>query len=161
MENWLTFVRWAHVLAAASWLGEVVIINFVLVPALGHLDPAYRERFLEAVFPRVFRLASVLSVVTVLTGLVLALRLSGGHLEVFTTTEWGQRVLAGGSMGLLLTLFHFVMEPKLERSIATMGRDPGANGSDHVMRRLRLVPRAGLIALLVIFGLMMYAARGI
>jgi uncharacterized membrane protein len=27
-------LRWIHVLAGAAWLGEVVVINFVLVPTL-------------------------------------------------------------------------------------------------------------------------------
>ncbi|MPZ19917.1 MAG: hypothetical protein GEV06_18675 [Luteitalea sp.] len=161
MESWLTFVRWAHVLAAASWLGEVVVINFVLVPVLGHLDTGSRERFVDAVFPKIFRLASVLSTLTILTGLILALRFSGEHLDLFTTTAWGRAILAGGTMGLLLTAFHFVMESRLERSIASHRKNPGASVADDVLHRLRVIPRVGLVVLLVIFGLMMYAARGL
>lgn len=148
-------------MAGASWLGEVVVINAVLVPALGRLDAQKREAFASLVFPRIFRLASVLSAVTVATGLVLAIGLSRGNLEIFVATTWGRAILAGGGLGFLLTLFHFFMEQRLTGLLGAHVGISGTSAVDEFHHRLRVIPRAGLAVLLLIFGLMMYAARGI
>lgn len=69
-------LRWMHLLAGASWLGEVVVVNVVLVPILARLEPEKRGWFLSAIFPHIFRLASVLSLTTILAGVALNLSLS-------------------------------------------------------------------------------------
>ncbi len=55
------YVRWIHVLAASAWFGEVVAINFILIPTLSSYQGEGRKSFLSNVFPRVFRMASILS----------------------------------------------------------------------------------------------------
>ncbi|HET6443351.1 MAG TPA: hypothetical protein VFI27_02130 [candidate division Zixibacteria bacterium] len=32
MINWLIVVRWIHILGGAAWLGEVITVNFVIMP---------------------------------------------------------------------------------------------------------------------------------
>src|SRR5690606_36989802 len=54
MASWIIPIRWLHVLCASAWLGEVVTINFVLVPALSGRAGAARREFLASVFPKVF-----------------------------------------------------------------------------------------------------------
>ena len=58
----------------------------------------------------------------------------------------------------MLTLFHFVIESKLEPVV----RDDETPDEiiDGVLRHLRVIPRYGLGVLVIIFGSMMYAARG-
>lgn len=96
-----------------------------------------------------------------ITGLVLALGFSRGNLELFLTTAWGRAILVGGTLGLLLTLFHFFMDQRLTRLLAHHSDIPGTAAMDELHHRIRIIPRAGLVVLVVIFGLMMYAARGI
>jgi hypothetical protein len=38
--NWLAIFRWLRILAGAAWLGEVVVIVFVLVPAVLRMPAA-------------------------------------------------------------------------------------------------------------------------
>jgi alpha-D-ribose 1-methylphosphonate 5-triphosphate synthase subunit PhnL len=63
--------------------------------------------------------------------------------------------LTGGALGLGLTLFHHLVERRLS---PVMAGNP--SGLVYVEQRLRVVPRVGLLVLLVVMGAMMYAARG-
>lgn len=153
-------LRWIHVATGAAWLGEVVAVNFVLVPVLLRAGRDRQRWMLATVFPRVFHLASWLAVPAVLSGALLNLSMTGWRLdwELLTTTRWGLSILIGGTLGLALTLFHFVIESRLEGVVTdTESSDEALDG---VMARLRTVPRYGLGVLIVVFGSMMYAARG-
>jgi len=161
MDALVNPIRWVHVLAAAAWLGEVVVINFVLIPALGRFDLSTRRRFLTNVFPRIFRLASVLSATTVAAGLFLVLHRTGGDPALLTESRWGVGILIGGSMGILLTLFHFFMENRLAKRIGVgCMEEPSDADLEDVHTKLKIVPRVGLAVITTIALLMMYAARG-
>lgn len=68
MPDWIVVLRWIHVLSASAWFGEVVVINVVLIPALSGRHGAARREMLATIFPKVFRLASVLATTTTVTG---------------------------------------------------------------------------------------------
>jgi uncharacterized membrane protein len=167
MNPWtITIIlRWVHVIAGAAWLGEVVVVNFILLPTLVRLDSEKRNWFLETVFPQVFRLASVLSLLTILAGAALNLSLSGWQLDValnrLVTTRWGWSILIGGALGLALTLFHLFIESSLEPLVIAAGDGLEDPQEELVLRRLHIIPRMGLGVLLLIFLLMMVAVRGI
>lgn len=152
--------RWIHVGAGAAWFGEVVVVVFILVPIVIRLGADRRGWFLATVFPRVFRLASVLSATAVLAGGFLWLATNNWHLNLnrLVTETWGLSILIGGALGLGLTLFHFVAESKLEPLAIKAGT--GEIDDDLLVRRLTIIPRVGLGILVVVFGAMMYAARG-
>ncbi len=155
---------WIHLLAGTAWLGEVVVVNFVLVPVLARLEPAKRGWFLSAIFPRIFRLASVLSLTTVLAGASFNLSLSDWQVDVaasrLISSRWGWSILVGGLLGLGLVLFHFVAEHRLEPHVVASDDDLDDTAFALVLRRLKIIPRAGLGVLLLIVFLMMFAARG-
>lgn len=160
MPDWLFAVRLAHVVAGVAWIGEVATVAFVLFPALRRADAAGARVLLDGVFPRVFRLATVLGGTAVLTGLVLLLFGPGG-LERALTTAWGTRVLAGGILGATLFGFHLLLEPRLERRLRARADEGGgtAEGDDVDVRILLIAPRVGLLVLLTTVGLMSAAAR--
>ncbi len=156
MDEWAIVVRWVHVLAGAAWFGEMVVINLVLVPALGRLERVQGLELLRAVFPRIFSLASWLSIVAVASGfLLLGEMVDWCYWDLLIESRWGRSILTGGTLGLGLTFFHHLVERRLSPAMAG---DP--SGLVYVERRLRVVPRAGLLVLLVVMGAMMYAARG-
>ena len=158
--NWYLAVRWIHVFAAASWFGEVVTINFVLVPALRQLNMQQRARFLNTVFPRIFRLASVLSATTVVTGAVLFVKRVGLNVEAIFGSASATFLAIGAIMGLALTFFHFFMEPRLAKLCHIADAEGNDDVTDSVVSRLRVVPRGGLAFMSLIVLFMMLGARG-
>jgi len=160
--NPVVLFRWLHILAGATWLGEVATINFILVPSLSSMDPAQRPRVIRRIFPLLFRLASVLSLLSIFSGLAMSYLNSGWRdLSIFFTTRWGLAILSGGFLGLGLTAFHFFVERRLEPVVAALDEDTPQEDIDRVLVFLKIVPRVGFAVLIIIFLLMMYAARGV
>ena len=153
--------RWVHILAGGAWLGEVVAVVFILVPILIRLETERRGWFLTTVFPRVFRLASVLSLTAVTAGALLYLASNDWNLALgrLVSEPWGVSILIGGSLGLALTIFHFVVEGRLEPVVTRAAS--GEIDETKVIRFLTIVPRVGLGVLVVVFAAMMYASRGL
>lgn len=159
--NLVVIARWLHILSGAAWLGEVITINFVLIPTLRSISSDQRPSFIRRIFPRLFRLASILSVISISSGLLMSYLMSGWEdLSVFLTTRWGLLVLIGSFLGLALTVFHFVVESRLESIAASMDENTSDEDVERVIKFLGIVPRAGLLVIVSIFILMMVAARG-
>lgn len=159
-DTFARIFRWIHILAGSAWLGEVVAVVFILIPVLLRVDQQRRGWFLATIFPRVFRLASVLSLTAVIAGagLYLASNDWGIDPDRLFNTSWGISILLGGTLGLALTVFHFVAEGRLEPIVAQA--ESGEIDEERLVGFLRVVPRVGLGVLVVVFGAMMYASRG-
>ncbi|MCC6298021.1 MAG: hypothetical protein IT314_01895 [Anaerolineales bacterium] len=157
----LSIVRWVHIISGVAWLGEVVTVNFVLLPALFSLERGARGAFIRQVFPRIFRLASVLSLTAILSGAAMNYLMTGWkNLGALLGTRWGIAILIGGSLGLLLTLFHFFAEERLEPVAVSALENPEIE-TDKFLSALKIIPRAGVLVILTVVLLMMYAARGV
>lgn len=160
MEDLFPIIRMIHVLAGSIWIGEVVVINFILIPVLSKYQGDIRKEFLISIFPKIFNLASILSVTVVTTGVIMVYHLTNGNLENLLYGRWGLSLLFGGSLGIILTLFHFFMENRLAKKIGL-----GKQGDDEklvgVHLKLKIVPRLGLIVITTIFLLMLNASRGL
>jgi len=163
MLELIFLLRLVHVVAGVGWAGEVLTVNFVLLPALFKANANERVALLQTAFPSVFRLATALGGVAIASGLGLLLwhtQLDFGRL---VTTIWGWRILAGGTLGGALYAFHLFQESVAERSLAghlvflTEQDDPRA--AEPLLRHLAIFPRAGLVVLLVVIGMMSAAAR--
>lgn len=160
--NPLTLARWLHILAAGAWLGEVVTVVFVLVPAAMRLRGKARAAYLAETFPRVFRLASALAVLTLGAGAWLNYLMTGWRdLDTFFLSSRGLPIAAGGALGLLLAAFHFIVEGRLEARVQSLNErlDEDRLGAYSVF--LKRVPAVGLVVMLAIFLLMMIGARGV
>jgi uncharacterized membrane protein len=160
----LIFVlRLVHVVSAVSWAGEVLTVNFVLLPALFKARADDRAVLLHNVFPHVFRLATVLGGIAIVSGLGLLAWYTQLDLSRLVTTTWGWRILAGGALGGGLYVFHVVQESGMERSLASRlvfvtDSDSPAEAAP-LLRHLALFPRVGSLILLVAIALMSAAAR--
>ncbi len=153
----VTLARWVHVMAGAMWLGEVVVINFILIPVMAKMANEGRHSFLSTVFPRVFRLASVLAGTAVVAGALLFYLTYGTDFSVLARNP---ALGAGMILGLLLAGFHFFMEDKLARRVGIGDPNTPADVLDDVHLKLTIVPRIGLGVIATIFLLMMIGARG-
>ena len=157
-----TFVRWLHILAAAAWLGEVVTVVFVLVPTALRLRGTERADFISRTFPRVFQLATVLSVLTLAAGAWLNYLITGWRdLGAYFSSVRGTALLLGGLLGLLLALFHFAVEGRLEPRLRSFTGSTDNAALNKMLRFLTLVPRIGLAVIVAIFLLMMIGSRGL
>lgn len=115
---------------------------------------------LATIFPKIFRLASVLAATTAVTGGTLLYLYTDGDWRMLTSGRWGISILVGGTMGLALTLFHFFMEDRLARRVGIGRADTPDSVLADVHVKLKIIPRAGLLVITTIFLLMMYAVRG-
>jgi hypothetical protein len=160
MPELLFATRFVHVAAGVAWVGEVATVASVLFPALRRADEAGARVLLESVFPRVFRLATVLGGTALVSGAILAALTPGGVDRLLGST-WGLRILAGGLLGAVLFGVHLFLEPRLERRLrARVAEGTGVAMDDGIDLRILLVaPRVGLLVLLTVIGLMAAAAR--
>lgn len=147
-------------LAGVGWLGEVLVVIFVLAPAVNKVQGATRVAYLQETYPRVFRLASVLSLTAVISGVGVYLARFNWSLQLapLVETRWGLWILVGSSLGVLLTAFHFFAEAKLEPAISQSVEPADVN---RMVWIVTVVPRIGVFVLLGAALAMMYAARGL
>lgn len=54
MNDLMIPTRYLHVLSAAIWLGEVVVINFIMIPILTKYDKEGKSEILVNIFPKLF-----------------------------------------------------------------------------------------------------------
>ena len=142
-------------------MGEVITVSFVLIPLTLKFTHTERSLFIANVYPRIFRLASVLSLTTILAGGVLSYLLTGWQdLTIFFASPRWLPITVGGILGLLLTMFHFFAESRLESRVIALAKSPDPVETETITRYLRIIPRAGLAILIAIFLLMMLGARG-
>jgi uncharacterized membrane protein len=155
-----TLVRWLHVLCGSAWFGEVVVINFVLIPTLSKYHGAARKDFLNTVFPKLFSLASILAGTTAVTGAILLYHFIGFNLtELGNRGTWGWSILVAGTLGLILTLFHFFIENLLAKKIGVGDPNISTETVEDVHLKLKIIPRLGMLVITVIFLLMLNATH--
>ncbi|QED29033.1 hypothetical protein FRD01_17665 [Microvenator marinus] len=152
-------LRWIHIMSGALWFGLVFFINVVILPALkkNPKDPV----ILDELFPRIFRLASIVSATVVVSGtLMLHGMVDGDWTRLLSSGRWGHALLLGGGLAWGITIFHFVVESILAKRMGfDSSADPQAMAKFHVV--IQKVPRVAMVVLSAIFLLMMIAARGI
>lgn len=149
-------------IAGSAWFGEVVMMNFVLIPVLSKYQGTAKKEFLNTIFPRVFQLASVLSSITAVTGGILLYHFVG--FKIYLLVErgtWGWSILIGGTLGLILTLFHFFIENVLARKVGVGDPNLSQDAVEDVHLKLKFVPRMGLVVITLIFLFMMNARQGL
>lgn len=157
-----TFIRWLHVASGSAWFGEVVVINFVLIPALSKYQGEARKDFLNTIFPKIFNLASVLAATTAVTGGILLYNFIGLDLGKLTERgPCGWSVLIAGTLGMILTFFHFFIENHLARKVGVGNPNISQDAVEDVHIKLKIIPRIGMVVITTIFLLMLNATHQI
>lgn len=160
MEHYYLIIRAIHSIAASIWVGEVLVINFILIPALSKLQDNKRKEFMIRLFPKIFRMASFLATVVSISGIFMVYHLTNGKLENLLNGRWGLSILTGGSLGIILSIFHFYMANRLLKRIS-LGRMEHNDKLTDVYLKLKIIPRMGMIIILTILVLMINAAHWI
>ena len=138
-------------LALAAWIGEVVTLNVVVVPALGRMEDGNQKWFLARMFPLFFRLATVLSLCAVGFGAA-SVALAPGEIPNGVTT--------GGCILILLTAFHLLIESRLRPLARTLPEEEGDELLRFFVKFLRIVPRVGLVVVVSAFVILVVSVGG-
>jgi len=114
-------VRSLHVLLAAAWVGIVAFISLLLSPALGDvgLDGAPVMSALARRGIHVF-IASI-GGITVLTGIWLYWRFTGGFQPTISATMGARVFGAGGVAGILALIFGGAIVARAAKKLTTLG----------------------------------------
>ncbi|MBL4704022.1 MAG: hypothetical protein JKY54_05850 [Flavobacteriales bacterium] len=140
-----------HILGALFWLGESVIVNFVLYPALRRDEEELKSKFVLAVYRRLFNICSVSASVTVLSGLWLLLRSMGNQFfDSKIIWIWTMFISVGIGIGLIiLHVLEKVTIVKLKKL-----QQSGELNPELMMKKLKVIPRLTLTGLTIIFLMM-------
>ena len=135
------------------------MVAFVLVPSIRAMEAGARAAYISAVFPRVFRLASLLAGLALISGLALNYLITGWReLGLYFGSPRGAAILAGALLGGLLAGFHFFVEGRIEGRVIRLVESDDEAEQARIERLLLIVPRGGLVVLTAIFVLMMFGA---
>lgn len=157
--HFVLVARYVHIVAASLWLGEVAVINFILIPALSRHEGEARKAFLNSVFPRVFRMASILSGTTAVSGATIFHHYHGFRFAHLTEDRSDIALLIAATLGALLTFFHFFMENHMARRVGVGDPCVSPEKVEDVHSKLKIVPRVGLVVISTIYLLMLYSVR--
>lgn len=84
--------------------------------------------------------------------------LTNNSLESLFNGRWGLSILTGGSLGIILTVFHFYMANRLASKINLGIREEDEKLTDLYLK-LKIIPRIGMIVIFTILVLMINAAH--
>lgn len=155
-SEFYTIIRWLHVVCASAWYGEIVVINFILIPTLSKYSGTDKKNLINDLFPKFFKLASVLAASTIITGAYLLYHLIGFDFSLLKNRgSWGWSIMIAGSLGLILAIFHFFVEQSLSKRYKIGNANLAENEIEDIHLKLKIVPRLGLLVITFIFILMM------
>lgn len=98
-------IRVLHVLLAATWLGATVFITFLLMPVVDSTGPAGGQVMIGLNKKGLNAFFASMGGLTVLTGIYLYWRFTGGFDPAISRTNAGMAFGIGGLAGLLATIF--------------------------------------------------------
>ncbi len=163
MVELVSLLRWVHEIAAISWFGEVFVITHIIIPTLGRIPESTKGLLMMKLFPRVFRLATLSSATTIISGAWIALLEANFNLAYFLETTRGQLIFAGGLIGLFMFLLHSTVERVEMRALGRVRIGPQNTFPEELKildRRLRILPRVGFTLLTIVLILMIYVSHG-
>lgn len=153
----LSLVYWLHMLATVTWIGGIVAISILVLPAARRtLKPVDQLAFLDAMQKRLEPLAWFSITTLLATGLfqLSANQHYNGFLDV--STQWSLAILIKHSLGLVMGAVTAVQTwevlPAIRRTL--MRREKGASEEEIValQKREERLLKANLILSILILG---------
>lgn len=153
----LALVYWIHMLATVTWIGGIVAISILVLPAARRtLKPVDQLAFLDAMQKRLEPLAWFSITALIATGLfqLSANQHYNGFLDV--STQWSLAILIKHSLGLVMGAVTAVQTwevlPAIRRTL--MRREKGASEEEIIalQKREERLLKANLILSILILG---------
>lgn len=153
-------LRLAHVVFGALWVGMFAFVTFFLMPALGEAGPdgakvqaALARRRIPVVMP-------VIALITLVSGMWLFQRLSGGDLGALLKTPIGHAFGIGGLAALLAFVIGIALgRPVMMRSMKLAASLPTASPAERpaITAELERLRARGAAMNRVVMGLLLGA----
>ena len=153
-------LRFLHVFGGAMWVGMMAFQIFFLGPALTEAGPSAGQVMAGLMKRRIPVIMPIIALVTILSGMMLFQRLSGGNMKALMATPMGQAFAWGGAIALLAFLIGVVvMRPLMMRSMRLMQAGNPANAPEVQKLQARASTLGKLVSymLLITLGLMAVA----
>ena len=114
-------LRFAHVFFGALWVGMMAFQVFFLMPALAEVGPDAGKLMAAMAKRRVPVIMPIIALITIVSGMWLFQRMSGGNMGALMATPMGQAFAWGGVVALIAFLIGIVvMRPAMMRSMKLM-----------------------------------------
>ena len=111
-------LRFAHVFFGALWVGMMAFQTFFLMPALGEAGPDAGKVMGALAKKRIPLIMPIMALITIISGIWLMQRISGGNMAALMATPMGQGFAWGGAAALIAFLIGIVvMRPAMMRSM--------------------------------------------
>lgn len=124
----LTLVlRFAHVFFGAIWVGMMAFQTFFLGPALSEAGPDAGKVMAALMKRRIPVIMPIVALITLVSGMWLFQRMSGGNMAALMATPMGQAFAWGGAVAIVAFLFGIIaMRPAMMRSMKLAAELPTA-----------------------------------
>jgi len=131
MDMLLLFARLLHVVLGAFWFGAVIFNSVFLGPALQDVGPDAARVGAAMVKRRVMVFMPIAAFLTILSGLWLYWRMSGGFTPEYMGSRQGQTLGLGAVAAIVAIVLGFTMvKPGMEKAAALGQRAAQASGSE-------------------------------
>ena len=167
MNGSMIILRILHIVGGAFWVGAVFMTVLFLIKALADVGPAGGQVMGALIKRRYFEVLPAIALVTVLSGIELLRRVSGGFRSEYMGSRAGIVLSIGALAGLLgLAIGALVSRPATLGAAALMGRaasmpdgpEKGALMAQVAAKRARGVTSMYVIAVLLFVAVTCMAA---
>jgi uncharacterized membrane protein len=161
-HNYLLLLRLLHIGCGISWAGTVIFVAFFIDPAVKSSGPD-GVRFMQQLvktnrFPIVIMLFAM---ITVLAGILLIWKISGGLQTAWLSSKNGLVLTSGGVLAIIAFLIGFTISRPISFKIAKIGKAIASAGGPPTPAQLaelsmlgkRLSTASRIIAFLLIFAI--------
>lgn len=155
MDHVYRYILVLHLISGSLWLGETLVVNFILFPALRR-DPNEAKRdFVLAVYRRLFNMSTMSAIISSATGIVLIwFAIASGQFGS-SDTSWQVSMALGGVFGLVILVLHLIEKVNMVR-LKEVHRK-GTLDTAVFLKKVKWIPRLSCILVVATFLIMLNA----
>ena len=160
-------ITWLHVISVIGWFGAVLTFLISIRPALTKLTPQANAEFVLKILPRFALSIQVFTILTVISGPLLAYTMSDGPPNAFDLrSPWSILIVLGATLGIIMFFIVFLIftpiTNKLRHLVQQMQQNPQQpppTELNKLQKRLSILPPIAATLLLMAEVFMVAAAQ--
>jgi uncharacterized membrane protein len=151
-------LRFLHVFGGAIWVGMMAFQIFFLGPSLAEAGPAAGAVMAGLMKRRIPVVMPVIALITILSGMMLFQRISGGDMKALMATPMGKAFAWGGAIALIAFLVGvIVMRPLMMKSMKLMQAGNPANAPEVQRLQARATTLGKVVSYMLLITLALMA----